>query len=204
MAQTQAFNLSKVSQEGLIQFHRTAPTLVDRQWNIREQMRLIDVAYIREADMTVEQNRAAFANLMGDSDKIQNITIPVIKPQVRAAVAYQAAVFLTDYPMFGVVSSPEFITAAKQMQAVIEENSIRGSWVRELLLFLQDGFKYNLSALEVCWDRVTTAAIETDLSFDAGRTGKPKEIIWSGNRLTRWDPYNAYFDCRCEPYAQNP
>lgn len=200
MAQTQAFNLSKVSQEGLIQFHRTAPTLVDRQWNIREQMRLIDVAYIRETDMTVEQNRAAFANLMGDADKIQNITIPVIKPQVRAAVAYQAAVFLTDYPMFGVVSSPEFITAAKQMQAVIEENSIRGSWVRELLLFLQDGFKYNLSALEVDWARVTTAAIETDLSFDQGRTGKPKEIIWSGNRLTRWDPYNTYFDCRCEPY----
>lgn len=200
MAAPQAFNISKVSQEGIIQFHRTAPTLIDKQWNLRESMRLIDVAYIREADYTKEQERARLANILGDADKFQNITVPIIKPQVRAAVAYQAAVFLTDYPMFGVVSSPEYITAAKQMQAVIEENSVRGSWVREFLLFFQDGFKYNLSAIELDWCKVATAAIETDPSFNRGQEGKVKEIIWAGNKVRRWDPYNTYFDCRVEPY----
>lgn len=177
-----------------------ASTLAERQWNLKNQMRNIDLAYIREQDWTVENRRAQIANTYGDSNKIQNITIPVVKPQVRAAVAYQAAVFLTDYPIFGVVSDPQYIDPALQMQAVIEENSIRGSWVRELLLFFQDGFKYNISALEVVWDKVVTAALETDVSFKGGQEGKPKEVIWQGNCLKRWDPYNTYWDARCEPY----
>lgn len=200
MAQTQAFQIPKPAQEGLIQYHRTASTLVERQWNLRERMREIDLAYIREQDWTVENRRAEIANTYGDSNKIQNVTIPVIKPQVRAAVSYQAAVFLQDYPIFGVVADPQFQDAALQMQAVIEENSIRGSWTRELLLFFQDGFKYNLSALEVSWDKVTTAALETDISYRGGAEGKPVNVVWQGNVLKRWDPYNTYFDCRCEPY----
>jgi hypothetical protein len=200
MASTQSFPLPKVAQEGLVHYHRTASTLVERQWNLREQMRTIDLAYMREQDWTTEHRRAEIANRYGDSNKIQNITVPVIKPQVRAAVAYQAAVFLTDYPIFGVVAAPQFIDAAKQMQAIIEENSVRGAWTRELLLFFQDGFKYNLSAIEVTWDKVVTAALDTDPSFAAGQQGKIREVIWNGNVLTRWDPYNTYFDCRCEPY----
>jgi hypothetical protein len=200
MAATQAFPLPKLAQEGLIQYHRTASTLVERQWNLREQMRSIDLAYIREQDWTTENRRAEIANRLGDANKIQNVTIPVIKPQVRAAVAYQASVFLTDYPIFGVEAAPQYVDAAKQMQAVIEENSIRGAWTRELLLFFQDGFKYNLSAVEVTWDKVVTAALDTDPSFQGGQQGKVREVIWNGNVLTRWDPYNTYFDCRCEPY----
>lgn len=84
MAATQAFPLPKLAQEGLIQYHRTASTLVERQWNLREQMRSIDLAYIREQDWTTENRRAEIANRLGDANKIQNVTIPVIKPQVRA------------------------------------------------------------------------------------------------------------------------
>ena len=163
-------------------------------------MRNIDLAYLREQDDTIENRRAEYANMLGDSNKIQNITVPVIKPQVRAATAYQAAVFLTDYPIFGVVSDPVYIDMAKQMQAVIEENSIRGSWAREILLFFIDGFKYNISALECCWSKVVTATLETDPAFQGGQQGKPKNIIWQGNSLKRWDPYNTYFDARVEPY----
>lgn len=200
MAANQAFPLPKLAQEGLIHYHRTASTLVERQWNLREQMRTIDLAYIREQDQTTEHRRAELANKLGDSNRIQNVTVPVIKPQIRAAVAYQAAVFLTDYPIFGVIAAPQFQDAAMQLQAVIEENSIRGAWTRELLLFFQDGFKYNLSAIECTWDKVTTAALDTDLSFAAGQQGKVREVIWNGNVLTRWDLYNTYFDCRCDPY----
>ena len=200
MAATEALYIPKLAQEGLVQYHRTVSTLVERQWRIKSNLRNIDLAYLREQDLTEENIRAKIANRYGDANKFQNITIPIIKPQVKAAVAYQAAVFLTDYPLFGVVADPIYIDAALQMQAVIEENSIRGSWARELLLFFQDGFKYNLSALEVTWARVVTAAIETDLSYKSGQEGKPKQIIWAGNVLKRWDPYNTFFDSRCEPY----
>lgn len=200
MAADQAFNIPPHVQQGLIQYHRTASTLVERQWNLRESMRQIDLAYLREQDNTTENQRAKISNRLGDSNKIQNVTIPVIKPQIKAAVAYQAAVFLTDYPIFGVEAAPQYIDAAKQMQAVIEENSVRGSWVRELLLFFQDGFKYNLSAIEIAWDKKITAALDTDPSFEQGQQGKVREVIWEGNCLERWDPYNTYFDCRVEPY----
>lgn len=200
MAATEALYIPKLAQEGLVQYHRTVSTLVERQWRIKSQLRNIDLAYLREQDLTDENIRAKIANRYGDANKFQNITIPIIKPQVKAAVSYQAAVFLTDYPLFGVVADPIYMDAALQMQAVIEENSVRGSWARELLLFFQDGFKYNLSALEVTWARVVTAAIETDLSYKSGLEGKPKQIIWQGNILKRWDPYNTYFDSRCIPY----
>ena len=200
MAATEALYIPKLAQEGLIQYHRTVSTLVEKQWRLKDQMRNVDLAYLREQDLTTENIRAKIANRYGDSNKIQNITVPIIKPQVRSAVAYQAAIFCSDYPIFGVIADPIYQDAAMQLQAVIEENSVRGSWTRELLLFFQDGFKYNFSAIEVAWDRVITVAIETDISYKGGIEGKPKQIIWQGNCLKRWDPYNTYFDSRCEPY----
>src|SRR3990172_5990932 len=197
---TQSLYISRTAQQGLLEFHKQCYNLMSRQWNMREQMRKIDLDYIRESDWTVENYRARIANAYGDSSKLQNITIPVIKPQITSAVAYQSAVFLTDYPLFGVVSDPIYIDAALQMQSLIEENSIRGGWTRELMLYFNDGFKYNLSAIEVWWDRVVTAVLETDISYKGGSEAKPKEIIWAGNCMKRWDPYNTYFDSRVIPY----
>jgi len=188
------------SQEGIIQFHRSCQNLQMQHWNIREQMRTIDLAYMREQDWTIETKRAKLANRYGDSDKLQNITVPVVKPQVEAAVAAQAAVFLSGLPIFQSVANPEFEDEAMQLNTIIEDQSIRGGWVREIQMFLRDGFKYNISALEVTWDSIVTAAVETDLTYSATEA-KPKEVLWEGNTLNRWDMYNTFFDTRCEPTA---
>jgi len=194
------FKLTKVSQDGLLEFHRLVCTSSDRQYNLRDQFEDIDRSYLRTKDRTVEHQRAKLTNKLGDSNRIQNITVPVVQPQVSAAVDYQAAVFLTDYPIFGVVSDPQWINEALQFQALLEENAVRGAWNRELLLFFTDIFKYNLAAVEVTWDKIATAAIETDLSYKSGQEGRPKQIIWAGNSLKRWDMYNTYFDTRCLPF----
>jgi hypothetical protein len=200
MAAAVAQFVPKNAQAAFVDYHKYASTTTDRHWNLREKMRQIDLAYLREQDLTEEQFRAKISNRAGDANRIQNITIPIIRPQVASAVAYQAAIFLTDYPIFGVVSSPEYIDQALQFQAVLEENSIRGAWARELMLFFYDGFKYDLSAVECKWDKVVTAALDTDISYKGGAEGRPKEVIWAGNCLKRWDPYNTYFDTRCLPY----
>jgi hypothetical protein len=200
MSATVAQIVPRKAQDAFLEYHRYASITVERHWNLRERLRQIDLSYLRETDQTSEQLKAKAANARGDQSKFQNITVPVIKPQITAAVAYQAAVFLTDYPIFGVVSSPEYASEAMQFQAVLEENSIRGAWARELILFLHDGFKYNISAVEVDWSRIATAAIDTDISYKGGKEGKPKEIIWAGNCIKRWDPYNTYWDTRCEPF----
>lgn len=199
MASNQAFIPPKLAQEAFLEHHKYASAVSERHWNLKEQMRRIDLAYLREEDLTVEQWRAKYANIGGDSNKIQNVTIPVVKPQVNAAVDYQVSVFLTDYPIFGVVSGPEFIDQALQLQALIEENSIRTGWIAQLNLFFFDAFKY-WGCVEVCWDKIVTAALETDIGYKAGQEGRPKEIIWQGNRISRWDPYNTYFDTRCDMY----
>lgn len=200
MAANTSFKLTKNSQAGLLEFHRLVCTSAYRQYNLREQFRDIDLSYLRTKDLAQEQLRAKLANTLGDSNRIQNVTVPIVAPQVDAAVDYQTAVFLTDYPIFGVVSDPIWIDQAKQMQAIIEENSIRAGWARELILFFTNVFKYNLAAIEVSWDKIVTAAIETDLTYKGGQEGKPKKVIWQGNVLKNWDMYNTYFDTRCLPY----
>jgi len=199
MAASTAMIIPDKSQESLLMFYRQCYQMLNQQWNIREMFRLADLAYIREKDWTTEQAKAQLSNRYYDPTKFQNVQVPVVMPQVESAVTYQASVFLTGQPIFGWVAPPGDEDAALQYQAVIEENSIRGGWVDELIMFFRDGFKYNLSFIEVGWGREVTAALETDLTFKAGKEGKPKEVIWEGNTLKRWDPYNTFFDSRCAP-----
>ncbi len=191
--------LGKKSQEAVVQFYRQCFSMVNQQWNIREQLRQVDLTYIREKDFTKEHQRAKLANRLNDADRLQNLTIPVVLPVVEAAVTYQASVFLTGNPIFGVVADPINMDAAMQMETVIDNQSVRGGWSREFIMFFRDNFKYNLAAIEVAWDREVTAALETDLTFAGGRQAKPKEVIWEGNCIKRLDMYNTFFDSRVAP-----
>lgn len=198
VAPTTPMYVPQKAQEGILAFHKSCHQLQLQNWNIRENLRAIDLAYMREQDWTAENRKAILANRYGDSNKLQNITVPVVLPQVEAAVAAQAAMFLTGLPIFQSVANPQFEDEAMQLNAIIEDQSVRGAWVRELQMFFRDGFKYNLSAIEVPWDTVVTAAVETDLTYSKTE-GRPKSIVWEGNVLNRIDPYNLIMDTRCEP-----
>lgn len=186
------------SQQSIIEYANQAFQLLHNQWNFREQLRQVDLAYIRENDFTKNNQAAKIANRYGDADRFQNITVPVVMPAVEAATTYQASVFLTGYPLFGVVSSPEYEDEALQLETVIANQSLRGGWVRELMMNFRDGFKYNLGCIEVAWDRVVTPTFETDLSFSSTQ-GKPKEVIWEGNCIRRCNLYNTFWDSRVTP-----
>lgn len=196
MATNLPFLLGKKSQEALVLFVRDCKTLTHRQWNLREQMRQVDLAYNREQDWTQENIKARISNTYGDLTKFQNVQVPIVMPVVEAAVTYQASVFLTGNPIFGIVADPTSEDQAVQMETVIDSQATRGGWVREFMMFFRDGFKYNLSALEVVWDRETSAVLETDITFGDGKQGKPKEVLWEGNCIKRIDPYNMFWDTR--------
>ena len=188
--------ISPKAQAGLLEFQRQCYNMLNTQWNIREQMRQIDLTYAREVDQTAVNQKSKLANRYGDSNKFQDITMPVVLPAVESAVVYQSSVFLSGEPIFGVVSNPALQDAAMQMETLMENHSTRGAWKRHFQMFFRDGFKYNLSAIEVAWKDETTAVLETDSSFAGGKQGRPKEVIWSGNCIERWDPYNIFFDSR--------
>lgn len=193
------FAISDKSQQGVVAFFQDCWNQQLRSWNIRSQLQRADQLYMRELDRTQEQQRAKQANKYGDSTRFQNITVPIVMPQVEAAVTHLASVFLTGSPIFGVTSPPNLADASLQMEAVIEENSVRKQWAAELAMFFRDGQKYNVSACEVAWCQEVSYAIETDLGFQNGKEGKPKEVIWSGNKIVRWDPYNMFWDTRVAP-----
>ena len=190
--------LSAKSQEALVHYLHACYSQYAQSWSIRETMLKVDRAYAREADLTTENQRARVANALGDKTRFQNITIPIVLPQVESAVTYQASVFLTGIPLFGVTAGPQYIDEALMMDSAIDDQSVRGGWAREFTLFFRDGFKYNLSAVEVTWTREVTAAIETDISFSASQ-GKSKEVIWEGNKVKRLDMYNTFYDTRVTP-----
>lgn len=190
--------LPKKSQEALLEYSHSCYRVLASNWNIRERMRDIDLLYMRETDWTEENQKAKLNNRLGDANRFQNIVVPIVMPAVEAAVTYQASVFLTGTPIFGVVSNPSNMDAAMQMETVIDDQSTKGGWTRELLKFFRNGFKYNLCALEVNWARKVTAAFETDLSFSLTQA-RPKEVIWEGNSIRNLDMYNVIFDSRVAP-----
>jgi hypothetical protein len=196
MASNTPFIVNQKSQEAIIQYYTTLQegqnTVRDRD---RARFEAIDKQYMRETNKTKEQRRASAANKAGDPNRYQDITVPVVKPQVEAAVVHQASVFLTGHPLFGVVANPTFMDEALQMESVIEEQSIRGGWARQLMMFFRDGFKYNFAPLEVSWESVKTVNLETDIDFSTTEA-KPKQTIWTGNKVVRRDPYNTFVDYR--------
>ena len=181
------------SQAGVIAYFQECAQLINTQWNLRENMREIDLQYIREKNWTVEQTRAKTANRYGDSTKYQDITIPVVMPAVEAAVEYQTDVFLTGEPLFPVVSDPQFVDQALALEAILDDHAIRGGWARHLMMCFRDAFKYNFAFCELDWESIQVPSFETD---PTNGKGKPKETVWSGNVAERWDPYNTFWDTR--------
>lgn len=187
------------SQQVILDFTRNMGDQYRSQWNIRDQMKAIDLAYMRETDYTDEQAKAKLANRRGDLTKFQNIVLPVIQPQIENAVTYQQSVFLTGYPMFSAVSVPEFAEQAVQMDTIIGEQQDHGNWVHECLTCIRDGLKYNLMAAEVSWAKEVTYSLTTELDYQSGKEGKPTEVLWEGNKIRRMDLYNTFWDTRVLP-----
>jgi hypothetical protein len=191
--------LSKKGQQAFTAYYNSMQDLQSNsQSELRIRMEAVDKAYQREVDETTDHQKAKQANKAGDVTRIQNIVVPVVMPQVETAVTYQASVFLTGYPLFGVVANPEYIDAALQLETILEENSLRGGWVRQLLLTFRDGFKHNFGPMEVSWAQEVTASVETNLTKSVTQ-GIPKKVIWSGNKLKHLDPYNTFVDPRVPP-----
>lgn len=189
---------SKKTTECILEFYKQSVALVNSQWNLREQLRQIDLSYLRENDYTEEQWKAKIANMRGDPTKFQNITLPIVMPQVEAAVTYQQSVFLSGFPIFGATATPEYVDAAAQMDAIIGDQQVEGNWVPELLRSLRNGFKYNIGPTEVSWERNTSFALEDASAAGSTEDGvdRQKEVIWEGNEIKSLDPYNTFWDTR--------
>ena len=195
---TQIFLTNKQHDAFIEYFKSVILTQQNARDRLRENMIQQDKLYQREGDQTLEQTRAKIFNRAGDPTKFQNIVVPVVKPQIETAVAYQASVFLTSTPIFQVVSHAEFVDEALQLSTILDNQAREGGWTRHFMLSFRDGYKYNYSPIEVTWEQRTVATLETDLDFSK-EEAKPKDILWRGNVVTRLDPYNTFQDPNVAP-----
>lgn len=197
-APTTPLPISEDSQKCVIDFLSSVQSLYSSSFNIRSQLEQRDRAYYREQDWTKENDRAKSANQTGDQKKIQNVTVPVVMPQVESALAYLTDVFLTGYPIFATVAPPADANALKQFDALITDNSIMGGWPAELMQTLRNGLKYDLGAVEVVWEKKKIFSVGTPELANITR-GTEQEELYEGNFVKNIDPYNLILDIRVSP-----
>lgn len=186
--------LKQKSADRVIDFLRSSTTAMQSNWSVRSKLIEMDRQYMREIDNTKDSARARHANRVGDMTKFQNVIIPVVMPQIEAAVTYQQSVFLTGMPIFSCVSLPEFASEANQIDTIISEHSVHANWVGNILKALRDGFKYNLMAVEVDWTQERSA-----MALDAATGRRETKVVWEGNTIKHMDLYNTFWDTRVFP-----
>jgi hypothetical protein len=190
--------ISPEAQEKVKVFLNSAIDLYATSYNVRDQMVQRDLAYQGTNDWTEEQLRARQANTRGDPKKIQNIVVPVVMPQVESRLAELQDTFLTGSPIFASVGPPGSEAEMKQMDTVIEENSIYGAWPNNLLQTMRDGLKYDLGGVEVIWETKKIFNIGTPANDNISQ-GSPEESYYSGNFIKHLNSYNLILDTRVSP-----
>lgn len=193
--------ISQYTHTKVIHFYQQLLAASKYAYNWRTRLLTQDKLYMREVDLTQTQVRAAAANRAGNVTKVQNVTVPVVGPQVDSGKAYFVEMFLSSYPIFPVVTKPGIEDIGLQLETILGQSAIYYQWPRQLAMAIHDGLKYNLQAVEVDWCTENIPAVVSDPSTDM-KFGVPKQIAFSGNKIKRLDPYNLLFDWRV-PIAEN-
>ena len=169
------------------------------QQNTGFQTRLdeIDVQYARYQAAVREGNQAGIdtygqKNCGADKDIIN----PVVISQVDSMVAYWAEVFLSGYPIFPVVSTPENKSQAEALEGIIQDHITMTESVPELQLVLRDAGKYNFYAVEPDWAPLQTYKPFRDLADMGGTPTAPEEAMSYVNYINRLNPRNVHWDRR--------
>jgi hypothetical protein len=167
--------------------------------SFRSVLQYRDRAYMRQLNQTAKQLEAVRSAMQGDTTIAQDITVPVIMPQIESAVAYQAGVFLTSYPIFGVVASPANQDVATMFEATLAKQGEKFGWAREMLKTFRNGMKYNFGPMVVDWTRIPIQKLVNNADLNSKDRVKMEQAFYQGNSLTSLDPYNCFMDTLCAP-----
>jgi len=113
--------------------------------------------------------------------------------QVDSIVAFLSELYLSGYPIFPVVSPPEDPLFGEQLEAIIDDHSIRGRWPRQLNLMFRDGAKYNVCGVELEWAPIGTLSVNKNNNA-VGDPAQPTLDVEQINRMNSMDMYNTFWD----------
>ena len=193
----------KTAQEKIIEYSQRVLTEHKKYSDYQIKMEVIDKAYARYQDnvdprtgIVREQGIDAATTPIGVHN-LPSTVPPIVVSQVDSMVGYLADVFLSGYPLFPVVSNPTNKQDAEDLETLIDDHATLGGYARQLLIFLRDGVKYNLGAIEANWEAVSQYSLTDDFS----QMGKQKlsKAVKKFTKIKRLDPYNTVWDRTVSP-----
>ena len=152
-----------------------------------------DIAYFRETQKGKKGDGEAAHELKDTEDSVsEQFEIPTVFSQTDTARARLNAIFVSNTPIFKTVTPPELTAIGEQYDAVIEGDSDRFGWPLQLSMNHLDALKYDITCAEVEWKTLYTAKVTRD--EETGRVGMNRQAVYSGNRIKRIHPANAFWD----------
>lgn len=184
----------------LVYARRFAENCSEGLGSFRALLEYRDRAYQMQLDQSSQRVKELRRYMIGNAKrKITDITVPIVMPQIESAVAYQAGVYLTSFPIFGVFSSPAQEDLALQFETVFGQHSVQYGWARELIKTFRNGFKYNWGSAFVNWKKTSLQKITTSTDGATVGTARLESTVIGGNAIESWDPYNCFMDLSIDP-----
>lgn len=198
------FRLSPQALQNLLHYCRGIRESYVQYVDFAEKLRTIDEAYARYRK--AQENNEGIDVRAGDTpcSTGDRLIFPVTVAQVDSYVGYLVDIFCSGYPIFPVVSPPAKRKEAEALQNVIDDHAMRGRYVREIMMNIFDGVKYNITAAEVDWCPVDGYSIPSAYDrITQEKTGAGTQL-YSINRINRIDPYNLILDRRVQKPVDVP
>lgn len=128
----------------------------------------------------------------------EEVTIPVVGPQISTQSAQLAKIFLRTDPPLQMFSAPAAAHIANQYNILYSKYSRSYQWRRNLLMCIQDAVAYNFCAAEISWISRAVKSITNAVNLDQG-SQKVSTAFDSGERIKHLHPYNVIWDSSVDP-----
>jgi hypothetical protein len=184
--------VTRATHDSLIQMIKEFQRIHQRNDLWRDKIRVIDRAYacyVGTSDQSAADEKVA--QIIDDSGV--HFTTPVVVSQVDSIVAFLSELYLSGYPLFPVVTPPEDAAFGEQLEAIVDDHSIRGRWPRQLNMTFRDGAKYNVCGVELEWAPIGALNVSKN-NASVGSPPQPTLDVEQINRLNNMDMYNLFWD----------
>lgn len=192
--------ISKASQESLLKYVKQVMQHHLANDTFRQKMDAIDVAYARYVEAQAQNNKDGIDRYgqqpCGGIRK--EVVNPIVISNVQSMVAYWSEVFLSGYPRFPVVSTPDKKSQAEALEGLMQDHVTLSQSDAELQVLFNDLAKYNLGACEVSWDPIATYN-PTISATDVNSTREVKYDIKHINTIKRLNLRNVVMDPLIDP-----
>lgn len=126
-------------------------------------------------------------------DEEENVTIPVVGPQLSTLAAQLTKIFLRTDPPIQMFAAPNASQIANQYNILYSSYSRKWQWRRNLLRCIRDAVNYNFCAAEIRWaaKAVKTLSKEVDTTTGLNKTTTAYE---EGESIKHLNAYNVIWD----------